>query len=289
MDTSFLNYQATLHVIYNSPGAEIQHILNENQVLQERIEIFNDLVENYKIFMVFSRKYRTVTLKSLILKKAYLETQDLKEFYNYAEANLLPAFNEIRLFYSSSPQDINYYIAIKTPETEANIILASCQIKATSFTRWLGSFNKAKYEKLGHLHNNDVDDYIEKYLLSKQSPDPVLHLISSYSLYELIIEKEMTGKRIQKKVINGKKYKYFEDSTGKLVLKIEQLAIAARNLVVHGFVDHRETVEELNKEFGTCQPNHKFNSKDEEHMKLVKWSAERFLSIIENYLKNIIL
>jgi hypothetical protein len=288
MDTNLLNYQATLHVIYNSLGAEIQHILNKKQVLQKRIEIFNDLVDNYKIFIVFSRKYRTVTLKSLILEKAYLETQYLKEFYNYAEANLLPYFNKIRFLYSSSPQDINYYIAIKTPETEANIILASGQIKAPSFTRWLGSFNKAKYEKLGHLHNNDVDDYIEKYLLSKQSPDPVLHLISSYRLYEVIGEK-MTGKPIQKKVIDGKNYKYFEDSTGKVVLKIEQLAIAARNLVVHGLVTASETVEELNKEFGTCHLNHKFNRKDEEHMKLVKWSAERFLSIIENYLKNIIL
>jgi hypothetical protein len=224
----------------------------------------------------------------LILEKAYLETQDLKEFYNYAEANLLPYFNKIRFLYSSFPQDINYYIAIKTPETEANIILASGQIKATSFTRWLGSFNKAKYEKLGHLHNNDVDDYIEDYLLIQQFKNPVVQLRSSYRLYEVIGEK-MTGKPIQKKVIDGKNYKYFEDSTGKVVLKIEQLAIAARHLVAHGSVAHRKTVEELNKEFGTFHLKHTFNSKDEEHMKLVKWSADRFLSIIENYLKNIIL
>jgi hypothetical protein len=287
MDTSLLNYQATLHVIYNSPGAEIQHILNENQVLQERIEIFNDLVENYKIFMVFSQKYRTVTLKSLILEKAYLETQDLKEFYNYAEANLLPYFNEIRFLYSSSPQDLSYYIAIKTPESEANIILASCQIKVTSATKCLGIFNKTKYEKLGHLHNNDVDDYIETYLLIKQFQDPVLRLVSSYQLHELIGEK-MTGRGI--KTNSKKTHKYFEDNMGKAILEIELLAVATRNLVSHGQAQRQDTIDALDKVLGSLPPGkyHRFDRNNKKHMKLVQESADKFLVVIKNYLKDML-
>ncbi len=287
MDTNLLNYQATLHVIYNSLGAEIQHILNKNQVLQEKNEIFKSLEENEKIFVTFSCKSRTVALKSLILEKNYLKTQNIQDFYNYAESKLVPCFNRIIFSFSSSSQDLSYYIAIKTPESEANIILNSCQIKVTSATKYLGIFNKTKYEKLGHLHNNDVDDYIETYLLIKQFQDPVLRLVSSYQLHELIGQK-MTGRPI--KTNSKKTHKYFEDNMGKAILEIELLAVATRNLVSHGQAKSQDTIDALDNVLGSLPPGkyHRFDRNNKKHMKLVQESADKFLVVIKNYLKDML-
>lgn len=281
-DTNIFNYQAILHLTYSSPVAEIQYILKENEPFQEKIEIFNNLTEDYKVFMVFSGKSRTITLKCLILEKKYLEPQELKNFYAYAESRMIPVLNRIRFSESYSPQDVNYHITIKNPETGANIILASCEIKATSSTKWLGCFNKDKYEHLFKLDNDNISQYIDSYITIKQLSDPVLRLISAYQLYELIGE-SVTGKPI--KTNSEQTHRYFEDSAGKIILKIELLAVATRNLVSHGEVNKQETIKALNNVLASTSNYHRFDRKNKNHMELVEESANKFLLVIKNYLK----
>ncbi|MFB2974287.1 hypothetical protein ACE1CD_35435 [Aerosakkonema sp. BLCC-F183] len=285
-------YQATLRIDYDeSELANIEHILKEDESFEEMVEVFTAQPEDYKIYVSLSCKNRTLTLQSLILEKTYLEEQNIKNFQDYAESKLLPFFNKLRLLYSSSPQDVAHTTAIKTPEGKSNVLASVTFDIGGASLKIHNVFDKFKYSALCKANNSRLDEYIDSYLAIKKFPDPEFSIISSYRLYELIGQDNSIKGR-QYNASTGKSY--YEDHTGKAILEIDYLAIAARNLVAHGSANSQnksesKTVKALNDALGS--PNetfHKFDRRNENQMQLIEKAAERLLSLIENYLKKLI-
>lgn len=279
-------YQATLQIDYESELANIEHILKEDESFEEMVEVFTYQPEDYKIYVSLSCENRALTLQSLILEKTYLEKQNIKTFEDYAESKLLPFFNKLKLLYSSSPQDVAHTTAIKTPEGKSNVLAAITFDIGGVCLKVRSDFDKFKYSALCKANNSRLDEYIDSYLAIKKFRDPEFSIIRSYSLYELIGQDNSIKSR-QYNANTGKSY--YEDHTGKAILEIDYLAIAARNLVAHGLANAEKTVTALNNALGS--PNetfHKFDRRNENQMQLIEKAAQSLLSIIENYLKELI-
>jgi hypothetical protein len=285
--TAILKIISKNEIIPNNEQVTIVHLLSEGQTeetFDETIEIFKNPQENYKISLQFSLENNQLTLDSLILEELESESSNWEPFWEQAESKLLSYFNKIKFMYSFYPQDVCCMI-VQPEETSGTAIYSDSCID-NSFTQVTHPFNRVNYKKLASTSNADIDRYIDHYLKIKESNDPILCLVMSYWLYELIGHNMNATQQNPVNREDGKFYIYYSVEES---LKIERLAKSARNLVSHGVVESRDTLQDLNDHFGTNLSSHTFDRKNEQHMDLVRWAAEQFLSVIKNYISSKIL
>jgi hypothetical protein len=294
-NTDNFNYQAILNITYKSNQDAIEYILTKDEELAAPIEICNNHEENFKIFIGLkfedlkaqvnseSSLARKVILNNLILEQKYPTTQDSESFYKSAENLLLKYLNRIIFNYGSSPKNITYSLETKD-YTGALHARFKTEFGLIASAKSIPPFHLSEYKKICQGNNSEIDEYIKNYLLIKEFSDPVLRLVSSYQLHELIGE-NVTGRRI--KTNAQKTHKYFEDNMGKAILEIELLAVATRNLVSHGQATHKDTIDALNKVLGSPSGKyHRFDRNNKKHMEQVQQSADKFLLVIKHYLKD---
>ena len=130
------------------------------------------------------------------------------------------------------------------------------------------------------ITKDNVDEYIERFLSIKElSTDPVLHLVALCSLYEFI---EYTRKDIvgHFKVVN-KLSSYYN---------FEEAFTSTRNLVAHGYVDRKKTVEVLQELLGQSNKSkiYEFDRYNESHINLINDVINESQVIIIQYLKKLI-
>ncbi|MDP8963124.1 MAG: hypothetical protein M3O33_03890 [Cyanobacteriota bacterium] len=294
-NTDNFNYQAILNITYKSNQDAIEYILTKDEELATPIEICNNHEEKFKIFIDLnfedlnvqvnseSSIGKKVILNNLRLEQRYPTTQDSEAFYKYAETLLLKYLNRIIFNYGTSRKDITYSLQTKD-YTGALYARFTTEFQLISSAKSIPQFQLSEYKKLCQGNNSEIDEYIKNYLLIKEFSDPVLRLVSSYQLHELIGEK-MTGRHI--KTNPQKTHKYFEDNMGKAILEIELRAVAIRNLVSHGQATHKDTIDALDKALGSPSGDyHKFDRNNKKHMEQVQQSADKFLLVIKHYLKD---
>lgn len=200
--------------------------------------------------------------------------------------------------YTSPAKDIhqNYMplseiLNYETGEKEKSIKMSCYLDEPISFTlsmqeRHLSSEDICKVLKTRQevsVHIN-IDEYIERFLsIENLSTDPVLHLITLFSLYEYI--KGSKGSDLSNK--------YFQEVNKKgSKNKLEKVFSSTRNLVAHGFAgggrsDERKTAETLKEFLG--EPNSKgcysFDRYNSKHINLINEVIGESQTVIEKYLK----
>lgn len=297
-NTGNFNYQAILYINYKSNQDAIEYILSKDEELADTIEICNNNEENLRFFIGLKFDFievkvnselsiiRKAILNNLILEKNYPATQNIDNFYKFAENLLLKYLDKIIFNYGISPKSITYFLEIKDYAGALNAQLKT-EFQVVGYAKSIPPFQLYEYRKICQNNNSKIDEYIKNYLLVKEFSDPVLRLVSSYQLHELIGEK-VTGIRI--KTNAQKTHKYFEDNMGKAILEIELLAVAIRNFVSHGQATSKDTIDALDKVLGSLPSGkyHRFDRNNKKHMELVQESANKFLLVIKNYINDML-
>jgi hypothetical protein len=134
------------------------------------------------------------------------------------------------------------------------------------------------------VSQNNVDEYIERFLSIKElSSDPVLHLVTLYSLYEYISK--------------NKGGKVFNEETKKLGsnTNLEKVFSSTRHLVAHGFAggksnDQKKTAEVLKEFLGKPDVlgRYTLDRYNESHINLINDVINESQAIIIQYLKKLI-
>jgi len=135
------------------------------------------------------------------------------------------------------------------------------------------------------ISHDNVDEFIERFLRIKElSSDPVLHLVTLYSLYEYI-----------NKTKGGNLVKSFEKAKNLGSNNLEKVLRSTRNLVAHGFAggngtDEKKTAEILKEFLGKSDKlgRYTFDRYNESHINLINDVINESQVIIIQYLKKLI-
>ena len=135
------------------------------------------------------------------------------------------------------------------------------------------------------ISHDNVDEFIERFLSIKElSSDPVLHLVTLYSLYEYI-----------NKTKGGNLVKSFEKAKNLGSNNLEKVLRSTRHLVAHGFAggngtDEKKTAEILKEFLGKSDKlgRYTLDRYNESHINLINNVINESQVIIEQYLKKLI-
>lgn len=208
-------------------------------------------------------------IEALIIEKNYPLEQDLEDFWEYAQEKINSYAYRLVAFsgnWSATVADV--FVKNKNGYEDKYHPSDALNTHENSQYLVLKKIDKLKFRNLITDPKLEfLDEYIERYyfiknnLIQRAKIDPVLLLVSLLSLFELIQENENHP------------------------MNEDPLVQATRNLVVHGVVDHRQTVTPLQTRFGTRENVFKFSHNNPEHMKLVREANLKLRKIIGEYIQ----
>lgn len=253
MSDDLFKYRAIAEV----QKGKLSYVRNSSENFEGEVELFNNPDEHYKIFATFNNESNLAILRSLIVEKVFQVEQDSNEFRLESEKLINIYFNRLKFIHKKYSSVIGSPDTIVKPDGQIDCYVSGGIVVG-------GSVDIGRYslhqdcDQLNQVNDALWDECIERYNMVVEFPDPVLRLISLYSIVELI--KDVRAD-----------------------LPEDSLIFAARNLVAHGIVDQRKTVGPLRGELGQAD-QFKFSRHNGQQMELVRNSADRLAGILAQYL-----
>lgn len=297
---AYFKYRATANLKYEQEINQLQFVCKDNNLIagnEKSIQFFCD--RNFKFALNFTKSdlnSNHFLLQKVILEKVYAHKPKDTEFSKLAYTYFDNFLDFMQLYYGNSG-GITYSLSVEDSQGQISKLIRSNIAISTGYIKILPSLNLEKISEIFAQsqdtkdRNNRLKTYLKDCLLIYTFENPVIRLISASSLRELI------GNEFLNDFAKNPKYKHTHDREGGFayyenldtsdrVLEIELLAVAARNLVSHGVVSSKVTREALNDKFGTpgCEYHH-FDRNNSQHIQLIKWAADRFLTVIKEFLK----
>lgn len=280
MDKKLLKYRAEFDIA----KANLYYLKRENEPFVEEgiVEIFDNYEKGYKVLTRLALNKSNSAIKSLILEESFTEEQNINDFHEYAKSELAWYLNRLKFIADehSVVLDINGEVT-DYKGNKHRYISMGLALAARSSTSL--SLQKSSCMKVGQAKSSlDIDEYIDRYITISGFQDSVLRLISLATLYELIRDDlKNFGYTYTPNKNTVSEYEVIKQPTGIEISRIEILATSARNLVSHGNVHRKNTIEPLNKFWKLpLDTKHKFNRKDKKHVDLIGWASNRYSSVI---------
>ena len=249
---------------------------------------------------------------SLIYQSDYADCNKnlIDDFKKKATEKLNQAINRLQTAFGLGLTKIYQQHSIKTQkDLGLNISFFSYESKITAplisarfHQEFVGNISYCKYVKLQDIKNilkidkENIDEYVNRFIsLENLNEDPVLHLLTVFSLYEYI--KETSDRRLDDQFNEIKIGKIGKEKVGKKNIQDKELTfkdkfICTRNLVAHGLVHEYTTVYNLEQilriaPIETSTSGKKFYSFDRnnhDHINLINEVIGEVQPIIQKYL-----
>ena len=240
----------------------------------------------------------TIDIDAKITKLSYQANTEISHelFKNEARDTIIKALNRIEIAFISGIEFLKIYSPYRKTKYEnflevktlnADGLLEASPAMVYGYTEGVlkastvdSTASLDEITRILKIDSNDIDEYIDRLLsIKKLISDPVLHLTSLFSLYEFIKEAQVD--------IVG-----YLEATNKLGCNtnLEEALEITRNLVAHGYVNRKKTVEVLQELLGQSNKSntYKFDRYNESHIKLINDVINESQVIIVQYLKKLI-
>ncbi|MBD2065489.1 hypothetical protein NDI37_06970 [Funiculus sociatus GB2-A5] len=283
MTAHSLHYRATSGI-----QGEIYYYPQADETVKDTIEIFKD--RNHKIEMLTTPKEGKLLIHALILEilnHQILINKKSDQLYKYSETAIFHCFNVIKFIskaYSATinkPSNIEYNGKIQTIVEFACGLSFECNI--------VPSISSSTCKSLNYPVDNNLNEYIKRYMLIAQFSDMPLQLGSLYGLVEFMAYREglKTKDFLEKMMVEfvDKTRKDLKEpiKTQRIQQQYAQIR-CVRNLVSHGVCNKGDTVTTLNEVLGTKKTSHEFDRNNKEQMELVTKCSNELLGILKNYI-----
>lgn len=302
---AYFKYRAIANLKYDQDINQFKFVCEDESLIienEKNIQIFCD--RDFKFTLNFTRSNfnsNHILLQKIILEKVYANKPKDTEFSKLA-CTYFDNFLDFMQLYYENPSGITYSLSVEDAQGQISKFIRSNIAISTGYIKILPSLNLGKISKIFTQsqdtkdRTNQLQTYLKDCLLIYTFENLAIRLISASSLRELI------GAEFLNNFSKNPKYKHIHDQAPLPIknrfayyenldkndrfLEIELLAAAVRNLVSHGVVTRGGTKEALNNEFGTpgCE-YHRFDRNNSQHIQLIKWAADRFLTVIKEFLK----
>lgn len=268
---------------------EIGYLLGTNENPGDKIELLKCSDEDGDEYTIYVKLcldnfiYERPKIEALIIEKCYSTEQNVEDFWEYAKKKINSCVYKLIGFSGDWVAKVNDIFVIYNERKYS--LSNNFDTVENSFYYVLKQIDNSKLRKLITSPRSEfLDEYIERYyfienlqknnfvnnnLVIGPKPDPVLLLVSLSNLFELIQENE-------------------KDNDGNSPLEEDKVVKATRDLVVHGLVNHRKTVTNLNIKLGKDEIDFRFSRNNSEHMQLVKEANLHLRNVITTYLEELL-
>jgi hypothetical protein len=244
-------------------------------VTQEVIEIFSD--PSSKISLIFSKDSKSdhLVADAILYESNFQEEQNLESIYERAKSRL-KRYVEILKFSFEQPsielgdgqlneRSFDYAPIVIWSIDDERIIHSPDEISS------LASKGLARVLDRDHEF---IDEYVARYNAINQIKDPIYQLISFVSLMEYIEANKSDAsisEKCVKKTKKGREIPWYK---------------AARNLVAHGVIDQKNSLDSLNEKLGTSDRKIFFDR--QKHLDIVYKAIEIYVAKIGEILDSLI-
>lgn len=256
---------------------------------EQPIEIFDS--GKYKLLVRTDKDGRIET----VIYQSNLEGT-FDDFKDEAIREIIKSLNRLEIAFISSVNFIRLHNPSRKTKYENNLTFDKSQetFPKNVIGYAVGGINvpkippTASLEKITNvlLSQDNIDEYIDRFLSIKElSTDPVLHLVTLYSLFEYI-----DGTKGRKLAESFEKAKKLDSNTS-----LKKVFSSTRHLVAHGFAggkrnDEKKTAEILKEFLGESDKSGRYtlDRYNESHINLINDVINESQIIIWQYLKRLI-
>ncbi len=273
----------------------------KDPVLDDKGYITLFSTNNYKLLAEIDKgeKIDALIYKSDQEGKAFYEINN-KSFEEEAKKVIRNSLNRLQVAFLGVRMQVEHTAKIRNDENfSVDILDYETGVKASFLTPiggiYLGSGGELirpdphiscqQIYTVLKVEKDNLDEYIDRFIsLEKLSNDPVLHLITLFSLYEYIKESQPSDKRLERAFT---KHKKIESN-----FNLEEKFRNARHLVAHGFaggkgIKHKENTTKILEEFLGFSPSgsYSFDRYNPSHINLINEVIGEAQTIIHNYFR----